>query len=180
MAFLGSLFNNLTTDPKVAQEMRLKNLINQYKKANPGKGLLEFAKENQGLIDTNTKTLNDDLVKSFVKQNNYTDLDATALKTMADNPWKDGNALKMLGGYASAHPLKTAAGVGLGAMNIGGLTDNDYYGGQIAGSLIGGLGSKFLGGGFSPMATMAGGALGSLFDKLRQKQADANQNPYQR
>jgi hypothetical protein len=82
-------------------------------------------------------------------------------------------------------PLKNNPGLGLGligtgAMNIGGLFDNDKVGGQ----LVGGLGGYAVGkhllpqilGTVSPqakvLATLGGGALGSLFDKLRQNKED--------
>lgn len=79
------------------------------------------------------------------------------------------------------HKLKSA-GLGLtGAMNLGGLFDNEYLAGQGFGLVGGGLAGHFLpkllsknpltGSGMA-LATMAGGALGSLFDKLRAKKAE--------
>lgn len=83
-------------------------------------------------------------------------------------------------GAAKAHPFKTAGLVGLGAGNIGGLMDNNKFGGQLGGLALGGLGSYLAGA--SPytaaMMTMGGGALGSLFDKLRAKKEQQNQQPY--
>ena len=75
-------------------------------------------------------------------------------------------------GAAKAHPFKTAGLVGLGAGNIGGLTDNDKFGGQLAGLGLGGLGAYALASGnpyMAAMMTMGGGELGALFDKLRAK-----------
>jgi hypothetical protein len=86
-----------------------------------------------------------------------------------------------LAGYAAAHPFMTA-GLGLtGAANIGGLFDNDKIGGQLIGGAGAGLAGhyllpKLLGHAVSPQAQvlmgLGGGALGSLFDKLRQNKED--------
>lgn len=73
---------------------------------------------------------------------------------------------------AKAHPFKTAGLVGLGASNIGGLTDNNKFGGQLGGLALGGLGAHALAQGnpyLQAIITMGGGALGSLFDKLRAR-----------
>ena len=74
-------------------------------------------------------------------------------------------------GAASAHPFLTGAGALTTGMNIAGLTDNDKFGGQLGGAALGGLGSYLAGlqPGYAYLATTAGGALGSLFDKLREK-----------
>lgn len=83
-------------------------------------------------------------------------------------------------GAAKEHPFKTAGLVGLGAGNIGGLMDNNKFGGQLGGLALGGLGSYLMGA--SPytaaMMTMGGGELGALFDKLRAKKEQPNQQPY--
>lgn len=93
---------------------------------------------------------------------------------------------KLAGDWIKHNKLK-AAGLGAtGLMNVGGLFDNDQLIGQIAG-----LGGGFAAGKFLPkvfdakpftgsgmaFATMAGGALGSLFDKLvaNKKQMEAMQ-----
>lgn len=81
-------------------------------------------------------------------------------------------------GAASANPLQTAGGALTTGMNLAGLTDNDKFGGQIGGLALGGLASYGLGlnPGYAYLATTAGGALGSLFDKLRAKrEAEAQQ-----
>lgn len=74
------------------------------------------------------------------------------------------------------HPYKTGALVALGAGNLGGLVDNDKFGGQLGGAALSGLGAYALG--FNPYSTallaLGGGELGSLFDKLRAKK-DAEQ-----
>lgn len=81
-----------------------------------------------------------------------------------------------------SHPFKTAGIVGGGIANIAGLTDNDKVGGQIAG-LAGGAFLPLVLGAASPstyiLGSLAGGTLGSLFDKLRARQEqDYNQNAY--
>lgn len=67
--------------------------------------------------------------------------------------------------------LGKAAGAGLALGNLGGLVDNDKFGGQLGGLALGGLGSYMggLGPGASALLTMGGGELGALFDKLRAK-----------
>lgn len=171
--FLSGWFGTLGKDPKVAQNLRSRDMLKQIN--NLGDDVLSGYKQGIANLGDNATA---EQIASLNNSYGIADIGQKGVDAMAADPWKNGNAAAILGAYAKAHPFKTAAGVGLGAMNVGGLTDNDYYGGQIAGLLAGGLGSKFLGGGFSPIATMAGGALGSLFDKLRQKQADSNQNPY--
>lgn len=85
--------------------------------------------------------------------------------------------------WIKSHPAQTA-GYGLtGAMNIGGLFDNDKVLGQLGGA-AGGYGitqipkvATFLNShGVNPaIVSMAGGALGSLFDELRaKKEEDSN------
>ena len=102
--------------------------------------------------------------------------------------WNYGGAPKVsLGQYFKDFltPLKANPGLGLGLvgtglMNVGGLFDNDKLGGQLLGGLGGAAASKFLLpnllGTVSPQAqlltTLGGGALGSLFDKLRQNKED--------
>ena len=164
MAFV-DIFGNIIKDENAVKKIQGKNLLNQINKFDDAK----LAAYKQGLTGLGENPT----AEALAAYNTSQGLTSLDLNEMAKNPWKNGNAGTLLSGWASAHPLKTAAGIGLGAMNVGGLTDNDYYGGQIAGLLAGGLGSRFLGNSFSPMATMAGGALGSLFDKLRQKQADS-------
>ena len=82
-------------------------------------------------------------------------------------------------GAAKQHPFKTAGLVGLGAGNIGGLTDNNKFGGQLGGLALGGLGSYLAG--VNPytaaMLTMGGGELGALFDKLRAKREQEQSQP---
>ena len=75
-------------------------------------------------------------------------------------------------GAAKNHPFKTAGLIGSAAGNIGGLTDNDKFGGQLAGLGLGGLGAYALASGnpyMAAMMTMGGGNLGALFDKLRAR-----------
>lgn len=88
---------------------------------------------------------------------------------------------------AKNHPFKTAGAIGSAAGNLGGLTDNDKFGGQLGGLALGGLGSYLAGDALGPygklMLTMGGGNLGALFDKLRAKKEQEQQAqsyiPYQ-
>lgn len=83
-------------------------------------------------------------------------------------------------GAAKAHPFKTAGLIGLGAGNIGGLTDNDKFGGQLGGLALGGLGSYLADANpyTAAIMTMGGGQLGSLFDKLRARKEQEQAQPY--
>lgn len=84
-------------------------------------------------------------------------------------------------GAAKTHPFKTAGLGMLGAGNIGGLTDNDKFGGQIGGLALGGLAASALASNpyTAALMSMGGGELGALFDKLRarkeQEQAQTQQ-----
>lgn len=88
-----------------------------------------------------------------------------------DNGVTLGQLGKLGLGAASAHPFLAGAGALTTGMNLAGLTDNDKFGGQLGGAALGGLASWGLGlnPGYAYLATTAGGALGSLFDKLRAK-----------
>lgn len=75
-------------------------------------------------------------------------------------------------GATKSHPFKAIGLLGTGAANIGGLMDNDKFGGQLAGLGLGGLGAYALADGnpyTAAMMTLGGGTLGTLFDKLRAK-----------
>lgn len=74
-------------------------------------------------------------------------------------------------GATKAHPFKAAGLLGLGAGNVGGLMDNNKFGGQLGGLALGGLGSYLMGTNpyTAAMLTMGGGELGALFDKLRAR-----------
>lgn len=103
-----------------------------------------------------------------------------------DKVWDSANRANSQGAlkaWAGAHPIQIAGyGIG-GGMNLAGLTDNDKFGGQILGAGLGaGLSAQGLGiapWGAVPMA-MAGGAIGSLFDKLRAKREQEEQYPQYR
>ena len=88
-----------------------------------------------------------------------------------DNGVTLGQLGKLGLGAASEHPFLAGAGALTTGMNIAGLTDNDKFGGQLGGAALGGLGSYLAGlnPGYAYLVTTAGGALGSLFDKLRAK-----------
>ena len=78
--------------------------------------------------------------------------------------------------YLGQHKLGAMAGAGLALGNLGGLTDNDKFGGQLGGLALGGLGAHALlengamaHPGIATLMTLGGGQLGALFDKLRAK-----------
>lgn len=91
----------------------------------------------------------------------------------------DGVTIPQLGqlgiGAIQAHPFKALALGGSAMANLGGLTDDDKFGGQLGGAALGALSTKLLGG--NPIvAGMVGGNLGMLFDKLRaQKEQEQSQ-----
>ena len=115
---------------------------------------------------------------------------ANPLKTKLDINGVTANPLKYnlgaMGQAIKAHPFK-AAGLGvLGAANVAGLMDDDKVGGQLVGGLGGAalpmLMTKIGMAAPTPVGKLAmvmgGGALGSLFDKLRAKkeqEAEASQ-----
>lgn len=86
-----------------------------------------------------------------------------------------------------SHKLAAAGMGGLAAGNIGGLLDNDKFGGQLLGAGLGaglsGLGGLWSGSDdvdanplLATALTMGGGEIGALFDKLRaKKEAEAQQ-----
>ena len=89
---------------------------------------------------------------------------------------------------AKMHPWATAAGGVTGALNIAGLFDNDKVGGQLLGAGAGlaipallakGGAISALNPGTAAIISGAGGALGSLFDKLRAKKEAEQQAMYQ-
>lgn len=85
-----------------------------------------------------------------------------------------------LGNYIKNNPAMSIGLGGTGLANIAGLVDNDNIGGQLLGLGGGAAVGQFLlpklMQNVSPqakvLATLGGGALGSLFDALRQKQED--------
>lgn len=91
------------------------------------------------------------------------------------------NTANLAGNWMSNHKLKTAGLAGTGLMNLAGLFDNDKIVGQglglgagfAAGKILPGLlkTNPLTGSGLA-LATMAGGSLGSLFDKLMAKKAE--------
>lgn len=94
---------------------------------------------------------------------------------------KFGNWASLALGAAKNHPFKTAGLIGLGAGNIGGLTDNDKFAGQIGGLGLGGLGAAAFASNpyTAALMTMGGGQLGALFDKLRARKEQEQAQPQQ-
>ena len=91
-------------------------------------------------------------------------LENVKLKELASKLW----------GFAKANPGKAIGAGTLGAGNLAGLLDNEYWGGQAIGGTLGGLGSALFKANpyTGAMVSMGGGLLGSLFDKLRAKKAE--------
>lgn len=100
---------------------------------------------------------------------------------LKNTPLSSGHSGAIIKNAVKSHPFKTAGIVGGGLANIAGLTDNDKIGGQLIGAGIGTAIPWLLGANPSTkiLAGLAGGTLGSLFDKLRASQEqDYNQNSY--
>lgn len=98
---------------------------------------------------------------------------------------ENGAGLKDLGsaavGATISHPFKAMGLIGSGMGNLGGLTDNNKIGGQIAGLGLGGLAASTLATGnpyMAAMLTMGGGNLGALFDKLRARKEQEQAQGY--
>lgn len=159
---ISGLFQKLIKNPQLIA------IANQMYKSMPDEGKLKFMTSPSGLdlLDDSAASLGFDGVPGLLN--------------------KDGVNASQLGslalGAAKAHPFKAAGLLGLGAGNIGGLTDNDKFGGQLGGLALGGLGAATFASGnpyLQAMLTMGGGQLGALFDKLRarkeQEQAQIQQ-----
>jgi hypothetical protein len=135
------------------------NNANKYFKDNIQKGTpIDYENPSNVLNEATAKTYSDAYKNATDVQN-------------LDNGVTLGQLGKLGMGAASEHPFLAGAGALTTGMNIAGLTDNDKFGGQLGGAALGGL-SSYLAGlnpGYAYLATTAGGALGSLFDKLRAK-----------
>lgn len=160
----------------------LESLMEQLDATDAGE--IEMIELLNGKIDAEA-----DSIKSILNRQD------SALGALANNPFstkvevagsaKPVNALmntvRTAGGAVKTHPFAAGA-LGLaGAANIAGLVDNNKVGGQLIGGAAGAaLPALF---GASPMTTIAlgatGGALGSLFDKLRAKKEAEQQSMYQ-
>ena len=95
-----------------------------------------------------------------------------------------GATTALAGNWMADHKLKTAGLAGLGIGNVAGLFDNPNIIGQLAGlgggfaagkQLVPKLTKKPLTGSGLALATMGGGFLGSLFDKLMAAKAKEQQ-----
>lgn len=121
------------------------------------------------------------LLKNYLK-NQKLKPDVAATKAAAQaalGNTGNGVTLGQLGqlgmGAVRANPLKSLALAGSVAGNIGGLTDDDKFGGQLGGAALAGLAGRAMG--FNPLISASvGGNIGTLFDKLRaQKEAEQAQ-----
>ena len=134
---------------------------------------------------TNAKNVSPILLNAAKNIGTYTQLSNSFHRPLAT---KDSMSaiLPVLGNQIVSNPV-TTAGLALGTgANIAGLLDNKYVGGQLAGGGLGALSAYlipklFNGTKAAPIAMIAGslggGALGSVFDKLRE-QKDSQQNLY--
>ncbi len=185
---LNSVFNWLAggaTDEFLASEAFKEQIANQYL----AKNKIKLPENNFYNVENNAFGYLDD-AKNFVAN---TDLADASMNVLNDIDLRK-KAIQEKGALAAgaggdvirnairSHPFKTAGIVGGGIANIAGLTDNDKVGGQLAG-LAGGAVIPWLLKASSPstyiLSSLAGGTLGSLFDKLRASQEqDYNQNAY--
>lgn len=159
---ISGLFQKLMQNPQVMR------MANQMYNSMSGQGQGDFLQKAGFLTDDIRNTLASQAGSpvDFSKQN--------LAEALAENgqSLSAGNLGSLALGAAKAHPFKTAGLVGLGAGNIGGLTDNDKFGGQLGGLALGGLGAATLASGnpyLQAAMTMGGGELGALFDKLRAR-----------
>lgn len=108
---------------------------------------------------------------------------AIQIEGLPDNTGLNTTA-SLAGNWMRDNKLKTAGLLGTGAMNVAGLFDNPNIIGQLAGLGGGFAAGKMLipkitknpltGSGLA-LATMTGGALGSLFDKLMANKEQSQQ-----
>lgn len=153
------LFQKLMGNPQIMA------MANQMYNSMPGQGQGDFLKR---------AGFGQDVVENLASQAGP-DMNPVNLSSALDatgNTLSAGNLGSLALGAAKAHPFKTAGLVGSGLANIGGLTDNDKFGGQLAGLGLGGLGAHLLAAQnpyAAAMMTLGGGTLGSLFDKLRAR-----------
>lgn len=172
---ISELFQKLIQNPKTTA------IANQMYNSMSGPGQGDFLKKagfGQDVVETLASQAGSPV--DFSQQNLAEALAANGQSLSA------GNLGSLALGAAKAHPFKAAGAVGLGLGNIGGLTDNNKFGGQLGGLALGGLGAKMLASGnpyAAAMLTLGGGELGALFDKLRakkeQEQALPQYQPYQ-
>jgi hypothetical protein len=132
--------------------------------------------DNNAFKEWNTNGQDLDLGKTDKLVDKYTAMQDTTGGVSANQ------LLGLTGQAISQHPLKSAGLAALGMGNLGGLTDNNKFGGQL-----GGLGLRYLATNLledaNPyakiMLTLGGGELGSLFDKLRARKEQERQQQTQ-
>lgn len=157
------------------QNPKITAIANQMYNSMPGQGQGDFLNKagfGQDVVETLASQAGSPV--DFSKQNL-----AEALATNGQS-LSAGNLGSLALGAAKSHPFKTAGLGALGLGNIGGLMDNNKFGGQLGGLALGGLGAATLASGnpyLQAMLTMGGGELGALFDKLRAKKEQQAQQP---
>lgn len=174
---------NFNTDPAAKAADVLPGLynnqnINSLLKRMQKKGTL-------GASDTVDKQLLSDFFEQA--RNNAWSSDKIVVDGLPENSGL-GTTAALAGNWMADHKLKTAGLLGAGAANVAGLFDNPNVIGQLAGlgggfaagkMLIPKLTKNPLTGSGMALATMGGGALGSLFDKLMaNKDAQKYQEQY--
>lgn len=127
-----------------------------------------------------------DTKKAYVKPNAIPSKETSILSHWYNNIAKPAvtNAGTNAINFMKAHPAQTIGYGATGLMNLGGLFDNDKVGGQLLGGALG-TGLSFIPQlipGMQAISTptkvlmgMSGGALGSLFDKLRAEKEKQQQ-----
>lgn len=152
--------------------MFAKSLYPYAKSAYTKKAISNRALNKFGTYDSIAKKLVQPTGDDLANMTDYiTEQEKIAAMGTGGVPATGMGALNIAMNAAKAHPY-AAMGLGtLGAMNIGGLTDNDKFGGQLGGAALGGLGATLAQDNPALQAAlvMGGGSLGSLFDKLRAK-----------
>ena len=175
---LNSVFDKLmggATNEYLQSNKFINDVIRSNKIQLPENYLYDAASKSLGTLDDAGKFVADANQSKLASQISKAINDKTNL-IQTQGGLASGNAGNIIKNTITSHPFKTAGIIGGGIANIAGLTDNDKIGGQIAG-LAGGAVLPWLFQAAIPstyiLGSLAGGTLGSLFDKLRQQQEDA-------
>lgn len=172
---------NLNTNPAASSTGALPGLYN-----NQNINSLLKRMQKKGTLGTTDKKLLSDFFEQA--QNNAWSADKIVVDGLPENSGL-GTTAALAKNWMADHKLKTAGLGALGAGNVAGLFDNPNLIGQLAGlgggfaagkMLIPKLTKNPLTGSGMALATMGGGFLGSLFDKLMaaKDQESQYQNQY--